>query len=131
MASGTLAPGAVAVGPFVADAALAGSSVKKTKVKGDKPPEPIAAKIEPRQRLDKGPRSPIRAMDAAENDLCGVPYIPPCRSDASTAKKGWGGEVKGRSVLRGSGVIVALLASAGAIGALVAFSGGNDGPTSP
>ena len=63
------------------------------------------------------------AAAATENDLCGKPYTMPCITDATKAKK--------TSGLKVSGVITALLASAGAIGALVAFSGGNDGPTSP
>lgn len=123
MALGTMALGAVAISPFIAEVALAGAA-KKT-AKGEKPPEPTAAEVETGQLLDKGPRWPNKARQAGEptgpteptaaevetgqklikdkpvaksgtnpadaaaaaNDLCGVPYTPPCRSDASTVKK--------------------------------------------
>ena len=65
---------------------------------------------------------------ATENDLCGKPYTMPCITDATKAKDI---SDKVKPGLKGGSVIVALLSSAAAIGALVAFSGGNDGPTSP
>ena len=92
---------------------------------GGSTPTPTASEIETGQLLIKD--KPVSAA-ATENDLCGKPYTPPCRSDASNAKKA---PDKAKTSFRGSGIITALLASAGAVGALVAFSGGNDGPTSP
>ena len=92
---------------------------------GGQPPAPTASEIETGQLLIKD--KPVSAA-ATENDLCGVPYTPPCRSDAATAKKA---ADKVKPGLKGGSVIVALLAASGTIAALVAFSGGNDGPTSP
>ena len=147
MALGTLALGAATVSSFVADVAFAGA--EKKIVKGDKPPAPTASEIETGQLLIKDkpvaksstgsqPPAPTASeietgqllikdkpvsANATENDLCGKPYTMPCITDATKVKKASG--------LKGSGVITALLASAGAIGALVAFSGGDDRPTSP
>ena len=92
---------------------------------GDQPPAPTASEIETGQLLIKD--KPVSAA-ATENDLCGVPYTPPCRSDASTAKKA---ADKVKPGLKGGSVIISLLAASGTIAALVAFSGGNDAPTSP
>ena len=152
MALGTLAIGAVTISPFVAEVAFAGAETKT--VKGDKPPTPTASEIETGQLLIKDkpvaksstsgqPPAPTASeietgqllikdkpvsAAATGNDLCGLPYTPPCRSEAATAKKA---ADTAKTSFRGTSVITALLASAGAIGALVAFSGGNDGPTSP
>ena len=92
---------------------------------GDQPPAPTASEIETGQLLIKD--KPVSAAPTG-NDLCGLPYTPPCRSDAPNAKKA-SDTVKPE--LKGGSVIIALLASAAAIGLIVATSGRDDGPTSP
>lgn len=56
---------------------------------------------------------------AAKNALCGLPYTPPCVTDA-TAKKG-----------SNTGLILGITAGAAALAAVLASGNNNDNPTSP
>lgn len=94
---------------------------------------PSEEKVETGQLLDKGPRWPNNKAterrahsgpggtppSIAKNALCGLPYTPPCVTDA-TAKKG-----------ANTGLILGITAGAAALAAVLASGNNDDRPTSP